>query len=237
MRAVEDRYWWYVSRRALARTLLTAFLAPGGPLLDLGCGTGAFLSEWGDRAVGLDFSPEALECCHGRGLTHLVRADAMQIPFRTASFASVVALDSIEHVTDDLAAAREAARVLKPGGVLVINVPAFKWLWGPHDVALHHCRRYTAGQVRLLLEEAGLEVRYLSYSVFLLFPAVLLVRVLDKLRRGPAKVRLPEVGNVTNRALVRLMAMESRLSLRIPLPLGSSIAAVAVRKAEEAPSQ
>lgn len=237
MRAIEDRYWWYVSRRGLARALLTAFRAPSGPLLDLGCGTGAFLAEWGDGAVGLDFSPEALECCHGRGLAHLVRADATQIPFRNASFASVVALDSIEHVADDEAAVSEVGRVLKPGGVFVVNVPAFKWLWGPHDVALHHCRRYTAGQVRLLLEGAGLEVRYLSYSVFLLFPAVLLVRALDKLRRGPATVRLPEVGNVTNRALVRLMEWEARLSLRIPLPLGSSIAAVAVRKAEEAPPQ
>lgn len=229
MRAVEDRYWWYVSRRSLARRLLGKFPGPEGRLLDLGCGTGAFLAEWPGEATGLDCSEEAIECCRGRKLGCLVQADASRIPFRSGAFAAVVALDTIEHVEDDRRAIAEAARVLQPGGILVLNVPAFRWLWGPHDVALHHHRRYSAREVRRLLESESFEVRYLSYSVFLLFPAVLVVRGLDKLRSGPPRVRLPAVGDWPNRVLVRLMAWEARVSMRVPLPIGSSIAAVAVR--------
>ncbi|MCC6402773.1 MAG: methyltransferase domain-containing protein [Fimbriimonadaceae bacterium] len=229
MRSLEDRYWWYVSRRGLARSLVVANGAPGCPLLDLGCGTGAFLAEHGHGAVGLDFSPEAIECCRGRGLSRLVLADGSRAPFRDSSFGCVVSLDTIEHIADDRAAASEVARLLRPGGVFVVNVPAFTWLWGPHDVALHHRRRYTAKEVRRLLTGAGLEVRHLSYSVFFVFPAVLAVRMADKLRRGAARVRMPNVGDPINGLLIRLMMMEARLSRLVPLPWGSSIIAVAVR--------
>jgi hypothetical protein len=116
---------------------------------------------------------------------------------------------------------------LKPGGVLVLNVPAFRWLWGPHDVALMHQRRYTKGEVRALLEGAGLTVEKLSYSVFLLFPIVVLLRLLDKFKRGPAKVSLPKVSGASNRFLVKLQDMEARWIAASSLPWGSSVVAVA----------
>lgn len=106
-------------------------------------------------------------------------------------------------------------------------MPAFRWLWGPHDIALHHHRRYTKGEVLALLESAGFHVDLLSYSVFFLFPLVVGVRLLDRLLQRDARVRLPEVGTAMNRVLIWLMRIEGALLQKIPLPVGSSVVAVA----------
>jgi SAM-dependent methyltransferase len=232
MRELEDHYWWFVSRRRLALALLSRF-STEGLVLDVGCGTGAVLTELQKKgnAVGIDLSGTALEYAAERGLTNLVKADAQALPFTTASFQSVVSLDTLEHVPDDTAAAREIARVLKPGGVAVINVPAFRWLWGPHDVALMHCRRYTRRDLKTLLENAGLKVEKVSYGVFLLFPVVLVIRLADRLGRRKAEVILPPVPPWFNRALTALMSLEEKTIPSLGLPWGSSVIAIA-RKPE-----
>lgn len=225
----EDHYWWFIARRQLALQLMTAHPAPEGITLDVGCGTGAMLSELTRRgpALGVDVSPEALKLCSRRGLTNAMEGDAQALPLADGSVARVVTLDTLEHVPDDREAAAEIFRVLKPGGVLIINVPAFRWLWGPHDVALHHHRRYTRRELVARLQEAGLTVERSSYSVFFLFPIVVLVRLVDRFRRSEARVRLPEVGPALNKLLVSLMRLEGLLLARVPLPVGSSVVAVA----------
>ena len=229
MRALEDHYWWFVSRRRMAKALMRKYAPRAHSVLDLGCGTGAFLGELPQdvNPVGLDFSQHAVTFCRQRGLESVVQGDAQKIPFLNDVFDAVVSLDTLEHVPDDVLATKELARTLKPGGVLVMNVPAYKWLWGPHDVALMHHRRYTKGQVRRLLERAGLKVEKCSYSVFFLFPVVLVLRILEKARRGPAEVRLPSVPGPVNRALVILQDIETFLVLGVSLPWGSSVVAVA----------
>ena len=228
MREAEDTYWWFVARRNLALDLLRTHAPQAHRILDLGCGTGALLGalppdSW---AVGVDFSARALEHSHARGLPRLVHGDGRRLPFCDAAFDAVISLDTIEHIDDHEAAAAEIARVLKPGGTAVINVPAFPWLWGPHDVALMHCRRYTRPQVRQLLTGAGLHVQRLTYSVFLLFPVVVARRVWEKTRPGPAEVRLPAVSSGQNERLMRLMDLEARMIHRLNLPWGSSVVAV-----------
>lgn len=225
----EDRYWWFVGRRRLALALLEQALhGEAGRVLDLGCGTGVVLSELSRKhcAVGLDRSALALEFCGKRGLRSLVLGDGERLPFDSGAFDAIVALDILEHIPDDLAAFAEAYRVLAPGGVLVLSVPAFRWLWGPHDVALMHQRRYTKAEVEERLRVAGFAVEKLSYSVFALFPAVVMVRLRDKLRRGPARVSLPPVSDWFNRFLVGLQGREAQWTLRRPLPWGSSVVAV-----------
>ncbi|QYK52229.1 MAG: class I SAM-dependent methyltransferase [Fimbriimonadaceae bacterium] len=236
MRSLEDHYWWFVSRRDLALRLLDQFAPPGElSILDVGCGTGAVLTELESRgqAVGLDLSHDALRYSAERGLKNLIYANAEQLPFDSESFQAVVSLDTLEHVPDHESAVKEIYRCLSPGGVFVMNVPAFAWLWGPHDVALMHQRRYTRRQVKQLLNGAGFEIQRLSYSVFFLFPAVMLRRLLDKLQRGEPQVKLPQFTRFTNGVLNALMQGETSLFLKHNLPYGSSVVCVATKPAGE----
>lgn len=229
MRRLEDRYWWFVGRRRLALGLLRG-VAPKNPeVLDLGCGTGAVLGAltgW-TRASGVDMATQALEYSAERGLKDLARARGEALPFLTGSFDAVVALDVFEHIEDDAAALREAWRVLKPGGALVMSVPAFMSLWGPHDVALMHFRRYRRPELQARLATAGFASAKVSYSVFFLFPLVWIIRLFEKRRTGDAEASLPPVPNWLNAALIGLQTFEAALIRKLNLPWGSSLIAVA----------
>lgn len=233
MYALEDHYWWFVGRRRVAIRLLKTAVTKADPtVLDLGCGTGVIateLAKW-SHPIGLDMSDQALAYSRGRGITNLVQAIGEALPLRDGSVDAILALDIFEHIENDAAAFREAFRVLRPGGVLVMSVPAFRTLWGPHDVALMHHRRYTRPQVRAALGAAGFEVTKASYSVFFLFPIVLAIRAVEKLKRGTPKASLPSVPGWLNRALIGLQDLEASLIQKVSLPWGSSVIAVAKKR-------
>ena len=236
----EDAYWWFVARRRLIVALLKD-LVPIGPveILDIGCGTGAMLDELSVycRVVGADFSPEALAFCRKRGdrlNAHydLVRADARRLPFASNSFDIVTAMDIIEHIDLDKDALLEIGRVLRPGGHLLVTVPAYRSLWSEHDVALHHHRRYTAPQFRDLLQRAGLTVEKLSYTVSSLFPLIWVFRQINKLtafRRSnkPPRADLINVPGPINKALISLLEIETNVVRKSVLPFGVTVVAVA----------
>ncbi|HRF59481.1 MAG TPA: methyltransferase domain-containing protein [Fimbriimonadaceae bacterium] len=233
----EDTYWWFVGRRRLAlrllaqaKQLLLGQTKKDLKVLDIGCGTGAVLTQLSSQheAIGLDFSQLALEFCGKRGLENLVLANAEQIPMEDNTVDAVVALDIYEHIPNDVRAFEETFRVLRPGGHLVLSVPAFRFLWGPHDVALMHFRRYTKREMRRRLEDAGFKVERISYSVFFLFPALVMTRLAAKLRRGDAKVQIAPVPNWTNRLFIKLQEAEAKWIQRTGgFPWGSSVVAVA----------
>ena len=207
-------------------------LGEGEPvILDLGCGTGVVLSELASWAVpvGLDMSALALDFCRKRGLTRLAIGDGTAMPFAAFAFDAMVGLDVFEHIEDDEAAFAQAYRALRPGGRLVLSVPAFRFLWGPHDVALHHFRRYTRREMVARLEAAGFVVERCTYSVFLLFPVVVVWRLFEKRKAGPAKASLVTLPEWTNRLLIGIQGLEARLTRWTDLPLGSSVVAVARR--------
>jgi SAM-dependent methyltransferase len=149
------------------------------------------------------------------------------LPFAEGSIDAIIGLDIFEHIEDDMAAFREAQRALKPGGVLVLSVPAFKSLWGPHDVALMHFRRYRRGEVREKLTQAGLQVERASYSVFFLFPVVVIWRIFEKRKKGPARASLVSLPSGINSILISLQKLETKLIGGFDLPFGSSVIAVA----------
>lgn len=228
---MEDRYWWFVGRRRIALGLFDRYRKTGDQFLDVGCGTGVVLKELEARGqpVGLDMSSIALDFCSRRGLKRLVRGDATAMPLHREWGSAIIALDVFEHIKDDRAAFTEAFQTLAPGGILVLSVPAFQSLWGPHDVALMHFRRYTRKELRQRLVAAGFQVERLSYSVFFLFPIVVIVRFFEKRKKGPAKASLAPLPKWINGFLIGIQTLEAAIISRFSLPWGSSLIAVARR--------
>src|SRR5579883_787921 len=137
---LEDTHWWFLGRRRLVLAELARHAGTNaGRILDIGCGTGGMLPQYAafGNACGLDPSEEAQDACRRRGVP-FVRGSGAQLPFADASIDVITALDVIEHVRDDAGLLRELRRVLRPGGVLVLTVPAYQFLWSQHDVFNHH---------------------------------------------------------------------------------------------------
>lgn len=229
---LEDHYWWFVGRRRLALSLLRHAVgerSDSPKVLDLGCGTGVVLRDLGEWAtpIGLDMSPLALGFCQQRGMKQLVQGNGEKLPLADGSVDAMIALDIFEHIPDDSAAFAESFRVLKSGGVLTLSVPAFRFLWGPHDIALMHMRRYRGGEIRQRLEEAGFVVERLSYSVFFLFPILVIWRMFEKLKPGPPEASLVRLPHWANQLLTSLQDLEAATIAARDLPWGSSVVAVA----------
>ncbi|NPV60911.1 MAG: class I SAM-dependent methyltransferase [Actinobacteria bacterium] len=237
---VEDRHWWYLGHRFLYAYLLDGHCpeAPRGRVLDAGCGTGGFTCWLRERyrpryLVGVDIGEEALRFCRERGLEELRRCGVEDLPFADGSFDLVLSLNVIYHraVADDGAALREMARVLSPGGWLLLNLPAHEVLRGSHDRAVEGARRYRAEQVSEMLASAGLVPVKVTYFVFTLFPAVLAFRLASRITSRPGSssdLRMPPV--LLNDALASLLALEARVAMRRRLPLGSSLTALARKR-------
>lgn len=235
MYEAEERQWWYAGMRAISHALLDAHWTPrpGARLLDAGCGTGNNLAHLAARGrpFGVDLSEEALRFCLTRRVT-VARASVLALPFRDGSFDLVTSFDVLYHrwVSDDRAAAAELARVLAPGGLLLVRVPALRLLWGAHDEAVLSRHRYTRGEVERLLRAAGLELLRASYCNTLLFPLLLARRTLDRLlgRHGSDVGFLPAPFEWLFRLLLRL---EARLIPHLALPVGASVTALARKPA------
>jgi SAM-dependent methyltransferase len=233
---VEDTYWWFVARRQLVHDLLRRYppeTSRARPvLLDIGCGTGATLhtlEELGE-AVGMDRSLHALARCQQRGHRLLAQADGTRLPVADGSVDVITALDLLEHIPDDAAAAAEFARALRPGGVLVVTVPACPLLWSEHDEALDHLRRYRARELHRLLAGAGFRVARLSPLITTLLLPIAALRLAQRLvprAKGRAQTALIIPPRWINAILTNLLQAENRWLLRANLPVGVSLFAVA----------
>lgn len=244
MYEIEDDFWWYTGMRASMLRLLRAYMpeTPGRRprILDAGCGTGGMLvhlRELGE-AVGVDISEEALHFCRLRGLgPERARHGSIDaLPFPEASFDAAVSLDVLCDLVDDRPGFAELARVLRPGGILLLNLPAYQRLHSEHDLAVNNLRRYTRRAVRRKLAEAGLRPVRLTYANMALFPPAALVRLAKRARNGyhdghrdreQAHSDLVRPHPLVNRALGALFTAEGRLIQRVNLPVGLSVVAVA----------
>lgn len=237
MYELENEYWWFIGRRRIVRRLVKRY-APEGDLriLDAGCGTGGTLEALDGlgELCGCDIAQEALGLARQRGIERLRQCSVTDMPFDDASFDVVVSCDVLEHVPDDERAAREMARVLRPGGLMVVTAPAHMWLWSDHDEALSHQRRYRPAQLRALLEEAGVRIEKMTQAVMIALPAGLVYRtILGLLRReGQPKTSLVRLPGPLNQVLVWLLDIENALIRYVSLPLGTSLV-LAARKLED----
>ncbi|MCL6476530.1 MAG: class I SAM-dependent methyltransferase [Firmicutes bacterium] len=227
----EDHYWWFVSRRELVDSLVRRLpLAPDAVIIDVGCGTGATavqLRNYG-RVIGVDISPLALAWSRQRGLSDLLLAAAERLPIARESVDVIVATDILEHLDDDVAVLREFHRTLKPGGFVVVTVPAYSILWSEHDLALMHRRRYVARVLAHRSRAAGFEIVRLTYALFFLFPFALVMRLLKR-RPPPGKepeAQLPPLPPWLNHLLIRFQRFETAMLAHMRFPWGVSVVAV-----------
>src|SRR5205085_11569628 len=132
-------------------------------------------------AEGVDVSQDALAFCRARGLANVRHGEAEKLPYEDGAFDLVTGLDVVEHLDDDVAGLREMRRVLRPGGRVLLFVPAFMFLWGLQDEVSHHRRRYRLPELRCVLEQAGLEVERMTYANITFFLPILLIRKLMRL--------------------------------------------------------
>ena len=239
----EERHWWYAGMRRISAALLDRYATAddrgsGCPeILDAGCGSGGmtrFLEGYG-RVTGVDLAPEAIDLARHRGVGRLVRGSVCALPFAATSFDLVTSFDVLYHlaVDDDRAAFSELHRVLRPGGLLLVRLPAYNWIRGDHDRAVHTRHRYTRGELTGRLREAGFRVEHATYANAVLFPLAPAKRLLER-RNGSNGGRVADLWQPPgplNRVLADLLALEAGPARRPGLPWGLSVFAVARRVA------
>ena len=182
----EDRHWWYRGRRRVLEKVIADLRLPArAAILDAGCGSGRNMIELARHGTvtGVELSPTSAALARERGVGDVIEGSALEMPFDAGSFDLATSLDVIEHLKDDLAALRELRRVVKPGGALLVTVPAYQWLWSGHDEINHHFRRYTRRTLQRAGEQAGWQQVRTTYFNSLLLPAAIMLRVLDRFNR------------------------------------------------------
>jgi SAM-dependent methyltransferase len=183
---VEREHWFYRGKRDLVRHWVDA-LAPlrdGDLVVDIGAGTGQLLAELGGvcRAVGIEAHPQGLAIAAGKPV-RLIQGSILDLPLASDRAAVVTALDVLEHVDDDARALGELLRITRPGGLVIVHVPAFAVLWSDWDVALGHRRRYTRPTLLELVRRFPLRVRHCAYVNTAAFLPILVYRAL-RVRAG-----------------------------------------------------
>jgi SAM-dependent methyltransferase len=184
--AVEAHHWWFIGRRRLfAREIKRREIRQGARIIDVGSSTGTNLRMLRDAGfsniIGVDFSDEALRWCVQKGLGAVIKADVTRLPFGDSEADLILATDVIEHIHNHTAAISEIARVLKPGGIALITVPAFQLLWGLQDKVAQHKRRYRKYEIEQMVSKAGLIVERSYYFNYILFLPILVARQLLRL--------------------------------------------------------
>jgi SAM-dependent methyltransferase len=235
--ATEYEHNWYLAARVAVLSATIRSLpdvAPGRLIVDVGAGTGSILAHVAGTTDVLGVEGDWQLARAGRELHNVPMVIANldgPIPLTAGSADLALSLDVLEHLDDEAAALAEVFRILRPGGTLVITVPAFQSLWSRHDELHHHKRRYSRRALLQVLGAAGFSCRRITYFNTLLFPLVYLSRRLETLRgdavAAPTDYEKPP--RVVARALRRLFELEAYVLPRWNLPVGVSLLGIATR--------
>lgn len=230
----DSTHWWYVARRDILADYIARYVQPpkDARILEIGCGTGHNLPMLG--AFGTVDAIEIDEAARTVASARLGRqVGSAPLPELTGvaegQYDLIAVLDVVEHVEDDVAALAGMAKRLKPGGKILITVPAHQWMWSAHDVVNHHKRRYSKASLTAALAKAGLKWRKLRWFNSLLFPAAVAARVAGKLTGKDDSDDSPPPKPL-NWAFEKIFGLERHLLGRVPMPPGLSIIVLAEPK-------
>ena len=243
----EDNHWWFASRTRALNAVMGPILPNKSDfkLLDIGCGAGNMihhLSKYG-QVKGLEIDERPVKKARDRGYDVDLFDATQQMPFDDNTFDAVTALDVIEHNEDDMAILTDSYRILKPGGHMIITVPAFMWLWTHNDDLNAHVRRYTAGELKEKLVKTGFKARRVSYNNFFVFPLaatlLLLRRSTDSKKELAShhvdeeeyQVEMEPASPAVNTVLTGVGKVEAGLIKHVNLPVGTSLIAVGEKPA------
>jgi SAM-dependent methyltransferase len=234
MAELDGRHWWYRARRDILADLITRRirLPEGARILEIGCGTGhnlEMLQRFG-RADGIEIDPAARELAEQRLGRPIGSAPLPELTgVEDGAYDLVALLDVLEHVEADEAALASIAGKLKPGGRILITVPAHPWMWSAHDEVNHHKRRYTRKTLRGAIEAAGLRVEMLSWFNSLLFPLAAAARLAGRLTGAKdSDDKLPP--KPVNSLFEMVFGWERYALGRLPLPPGVSLVAIVSKR-------
>ena len=230
MAALDQTHWWYVARRDILSDVIARVIKPpkDARILEIGCGTGhnfPVLTRFG-HVDGLEVDDAARAIASERLGAAVGSARLPELPgIADASYDLIALLDVLEHIEGDLAALTSIKAKLRPGGRILVTVPANEWMWSAHDTVHHHYRRYNRATLNAVIAAAGLRVDMMSHFNSLLFPLAAAVRIAGKVT-GRAEADDAQPPALLNALFKGIFALERHLVGRVPLPAGISLVAV-----------
>jgi len=234
---LETTYWWHVGRNHIIDKQVQKISGSRSDLniLNVGSGTGGTVQvlEKSGNVINVDVSKEALEFLRKRGYKgKLLKGGALPIAEKSVDL--LAALDVLEHIEDDDGALKDWLRVLKPGGAMILTVPAYQWLWSQHDVINSHYRRYVRRVLRKKLINAGFEIEKSSYAIVFSFPLVVLARFISKAKKVDIDNYSSFVGvpPFLNSFFIKLLKAEASSHQIVNYPFGTSILCICRKPVE-----
>ena len=234
---LQQKHWWFVARRDAIQSFMKLQMneSSTSKVLEIGCGVGGnvdLLSQSGNY-LGIDMHRPAIDYCSEKFPQfnfQCTRVEEIPQEFSSNKFDSIYILDVLEHIDDQVEILKSAQNYLTQSGKILVTVPAFEFLWSPHDEFVHHVRRYTKAGLKKVLEDSGYKVERISYFNSILFPLALIQRLGMRLLNRKLNTHLSTPPTIVNWLFKVIFTQEAWILKRTNLPVGLSIIAVVSQK-------
>lgn len=225
----QENHWWFKARRKILNSILKKYIPSGKiKIFEIGCGTGGnfpMLKKFGD-VFAMEMNEFASKyAAAATGLDVRIGWLPDNIPFNE-KFDVICMFDVLEHIKDDKSALQEIQKLLNPGGIVILTVPAHQWLYGSHDRMHYHHRRYSTKVLKKIIFNFNMKILRLSHFNFLLFPLIILARLIDIMMKPEESTGYSIPNTILNKLLYTIFSLEKYLINRITFPFGASIFAI-----------